>query len=91
MDAANPATATSTCLPGELRLHYVRRQAVQGSQRGGFPKGLADGEPSHERRKPKRAAGTKRRCEVDWDAAGDSDDCFTKPEQKLRIARWRAM
>ena len=81
-----------TCLPGELRLRYVRQQDAQGSKQGGFPKGLAEGEPSHEKRKPpKRAAGTKRRREVDWDAAGDSDDCFTKQEQKLRIARWRVM
>ena len=87
----NPATAT--CLPGELRLRYVWRRAAPGSRRGGFPNGLAEGEPSHEKRKPKRAAGTKRRCEEDWDAAGDSDDCFTSQERKLRIARWswRAM
>ena len=60
--------------------------------RSRFPRSLAEGETrQHERRKPKRVAGAKRRRDADWYASGDEDDCFTKEEQKLRLARWRAM
>ena len=70
------ADGDGACLPGEMRLHYVRRPAAVGSKQGGFPRSLAEGETRpHERRKPKRVAGAKRRRDADWYASGDEDDC----------------
>ena len=89
---ADAADGDGACLPGEVRLHYVRRPAAVGSKQGGFPRSLAEGETRpHERRKPKRVAGAKRRRDADWYASGDEDDCFTKEEQKLRMARFSAV
>ena len=45
------ADGDGACLPGEMRLHYVRRPAAVGSKQGGFPRSLAEGETRpHERR-----------------------------------------
>ena len=70
------ADGDGACLPGEMRLHYVRRPAAVGSKQGGFPRSLAEGETRpHERRKPKRVAGAKRRRDADWYASADEDAC----------------
>ena len=87
------ADGDGACLPGEMRLHYVRRPAAVGSKQGGFPRSLAEGETRpHERRKPKRVAGAKRRRDADWYASADEDDCFhpsPSPNPNLNQVRFR--